>query len=181
MKSDKTVVIVDHPNYDQSVANRRFVEELRKYPDDIIIHNLQSAYPTGHIDSSKEHCLIDNNGSLVFQFPVYWFSCPPKTKEWLDKVLTAGWAFKGGDHLAGKKVAIAVTTGSEEAAYSAEGRHHRKIEDYFAFMLRAFEMCKADYVGIYALHGLNDKEIVNAQAIAQGAKDYVEFLKKVHQ
>ncbi len=179
MKSNKTVVILDHPNYDLSNANRRFVEEMRKYPDDILIHNLQSCYPTGQIDASKEHCLIDNNGSLVFEFPLYWFTCPPKTKEWFDKVLTSDWAFKNGNHLEGKKVAIAVTCGSEEAAYTAEGRHHRKVEEYLACMLRAFEMCKADYAGTFVLYGINDKEIVNADAIATRAREYIDFLKSI--
>ena len=52
---------------------------------------------------------------------------------------------------------IAVTCGSEEAAYTAEGRHHRKVEEYLACMLRAFEMCKADYAGTFVLYGINDK------------------------
>lgn len=180
MKTNKTIVIVDHPSFDRSNANRRFVEEMRKYPEDIMIHNLQSAYPTGTIDVAKEHCLIDNNGSLVFQFPFYWFSCPPKTKEWLDKVLTSDWAFKQGNHLEGKKIAIAVTCGSEEAAYTSEGRHHRGVEDFLCPMLRAFEMCNAEFVGFYILYGINDKETVTPDVIGQKAREYIEFLKTVH-
>ena len=123
MKSNKTVVILDHPNYDLSNANRRFVEEMRKYPDDILIHNLQSCYPTGQIDASKEHCLIDNNGSLVFEFPLYWFTCPPKTKEWFDKVLTSDWAFKNGNHLDFRKDNIDL--------YIPDGLSK---EEYFSFL-----------------------------------------------
>lgn len=37
MTTKKTLVIVDHPTYDRSNANRRLVEEMRKYPDDILI------------------------------------------------------------------------------------------------------------------------------------------------
>lgn len=106
MTAKKTLVIVDHPTYDRSNANRRLVEEMRKYPDDILIHNLQSAYPTGTIDVAKEHCLVDNSDAIIFQFPLYWFTCPPKTKEWFDKVLTAGWAFAGTYHLEGKKLVL---------------------------------------------------------------------------
>ena len=69
MTAKKTLVIVDHPTYDRSNANRRLVEEMRKYPDDILIHNLQSAYPTGTIDVAKEHCLVDNSDAIIFQFP----------------------------------------------------------------------------------------------------------------
>lgn len=68
MTAKKTLVIVDHPTYDRSNANRRLVEEMRKYPDDILIHNLQSAYPTGTIDVAKEHCLVDNSDAIIFSF-----------------------------------------------------------------------------------------------------------------
>lgn len=128
MTAKKTLVIVDHPTYDRSNANRRLVEEMRKYPDDILIHNLQSAYPTGTIDVAKEHCLVDNSDAIIFQFPLYWFTCPPKTKEWFDKVLTAGWAFAGTYHLEGKKIGIAVTCGSEETDYTAQGVHHLQLK-----------------------------------------------------
>ena len=106
MKSNKTVVILDHPNYDLSNANRRFVEEMRKYPDDILIHNLQSCYPTGQIDAIKEHCLIDNNGSLVFEFPLYWVRITFSSKlRWCSQELlrakrlksrrmSCGWCFR---------------------------------------------------------------------------------------
>ena len=173
----KTVVIVDHPSFDRSNAHRRFVEEMRKYPDDILIHNLQSAYPTGTIDVANEHCLIDNNGSIVFEFPIYWFTCPPKTKEWLDKVLTHDWAFKDGHHLKGRKIGLCVTCGSEEEAYTAQGRHHRSIEEYLASMQRTFEMCDADYVGTFALYGINDAKKVDAEAIGQKAREYVDWIK----
>ncbi|MGN0902371.1 MAG: NAD(P)H-dependent oxidoreductase [Succinivibrio sp.] len=179
MDPKKTLIILDHPNFDQSNVHRRFVEEMRKYPDEFLIHNLQSAYPTGKIDPSKEHCLIDNNGTVVLEFPFYWFNCPPKTKEWFDKVITSEWAFKNGHHLKGKKVALAISCGSEEAAYTKEGRHHRTAEEYLSGFLRAFEMCEADYQGMFALYGINDREIVTADAIGQAAREYVSFLKKL--
>lgn len=179
MEEKKTVVILDHPSFDRSNVHRRFVEEMRKYPDEILIHNLQSVYPTGKIDAAKEHSIIDNNGSLVFEFPVYWFFCPPKMKEWFDKVLTSDWAFKNGHHLRGRKVAIAATCGSEEEAYTPEGRHHRSLEEYLNPMLRAFEMCQAEYVGMFAVYGINNAEIMDANAIGQRARDYAEFLQKL--
>ena len=47
----KTLIIVDHPSYDQSVVNRRWLDEVRKYPDEFLVHNLQSSYPRSSIDS----------------------------------------------------------------------------------------------------------------------------------
>ncbi len=175
----KVVVIVDHPNFSQSVVNRRYVDELRKHSDEILLHNLQSAYPTGVIDIYKEHYILDNNAAVVFQFPLYWFNCPPKTKEWFDKVLTSDWAFKDAYHLEGKKIGLCVTCGSEEAAYSKEGRHHRKVEDYLSNILRTFEMCHAEYAGSYILHGINDKDLVTPEVIKEKAEGYINFIKSL--
>ena len=57
----KTLIIVDHPSYDQSVVNRRWLDEVRKYPDEFLVHNLQSSYPRSSIDSALEHSIIDNS------------------------------------------------------------------------------------------------------------------------
>ena len=86
---------------------------------------------------------------IIFQFPLYWFTCRPKTKEWFDKVLTAGWAFAGASHLEGKKIGIAVTCGSEETDYTAQGVHHLSVEEYLVSMRKSFEMCKANYIGYF--------------------------------
>ena len=179
MTAKKTLVIVDHPTYDRSNANRRLVEEMRKYPDDILIHNLQSAYPTGTIDVAKEHCLVVNSDAIIFQFPLYWFTCPPKTKEWFDKVLTAGWAFAGTYHLEGKKIGIAVTCGSEETDYTAQGVHHLSVEEYLVSMRKSFEMCKANYIGMFAIYGIKNNDKETAERIALKAKEYIEFIKSV--
>src|SRR5690606_38400033 len=111
--SMKTLIIVAHPNISKSVINKRFIEELRKYPETYAVHELTSAYPDGIIDVEQEQNLVEAHDHLVLQFPIQWFSCPPILKTWLDEVLTQGWAYgrNGGDKLQGKKVALAVTAG----------------------------------------------------------------------
>lgn len=81
----KTLVIVAHPHIDQSVINKRWVEELEKYPDQFTVHQIYQAYPDGVIDVAKEQALVEEHENLVFQFPVYWFNCPPLLKQWLMK------------------------------------------------------------------------------------------------
>ncbi len=39
-KEEKTLVILVHPDIEKSVINKRWVEELQKYPDQYNIHNL---------------------------------------------------------------------------------------------------------------------------------------------
>ena len=37
----KTVIICDHPSFDTSIVNRRWLDEVKKYPEEFLIHNLQ--------------------------------------------------------------------------------------------------------------------------------------------
>jgi hypothetical protein len=37
----------DHPHIDQSVVNKRWVEELEKHPDQFTVHQIYQAYPDG--------------------------------------------------------------------------------------------------------------------------------------
>ncbi len=97
---------------DQSVVNKRWVEELEKHPDQFTVHQIYQAYPDGVIDVAKEQALVEEHENLVFQFPVYWFNCPPLLKQWLDEVLTYGWAYGStGDKLKNKKFMLAVSAG----------------------------------------------------------------------
>jgi putative NADPH-quinone reductase len=51
----KTLVIVAHPNLDTSVINKRWIEELQKYPDKYTVHELYKVYPDGNIDVEKKN------------------------------------------------------------------------------------------------------------------------------
>ncbi|MBP1174030.1 putative NADPH-quinone reductase [Paenibacillus sp. PvR133] len=54
----KTLVIVTHPSIEASVINRRWVEELKKYPEKYTIHELHKVYPDGNIDVEKEQASV---------------------------------------------------------------------------------------------------------------------------
>ena len=108
----KTLVIVAHPNLEKSVINKRWVEEFKKYPEQYTVHNLTTIYLDGNIDVEKEQKLVESHGNLIFQFPIFWFSCPPIIKKWLDDVLTHGWAYVfAGSVLAERKPTRRFPTG----------------------------------------------------------------------
>lgn len=178
-RAKKALVIVDHPSFDSSVINRRWVEELRKYPDEILVHNLQSSYPSGSIDAVMEHSLIDNADTIVFQFPMYWYFCPPRTKLWLDTVLTRDWAFGKNFKLENKNIGLAITCGSEESAYDKDGRHHIPARNYLLAIEHAFEMCHASIKGMYAFYGAANKDIATVENIAKSAIGYVDFIRNL--
>lgn len=173
--SKKTLVIVAHPTINDSVINKRWIEELNKYPEQYTVHQIYAVYPDGKIDVEKEQALIEAHDSLVFQFPVYWFNCPPLLKQWLDDVFTYGWAYGStGDKLKGKKIQLAVSAGVSEEDYSKEGRYQFTLrESLYPFEVTTLYV-NAVYQPIYAFYGAESEPSV--EKINQSAVDYIQAL-----
>ncbi len=54
----KTLVIVIHPDIKNSVINKRWVEELNKFPDKYVVHPLYEVYPDERINVLAEQKLV---------------------------------------------------------------------------------------------------------------------------
>lgn len=149
----KTLVIVAHPTMDQSVINKRWVTELEKRPDQYTIHQLYDLYPDYKIDVEAEQKLMEQHDSIVFQFPVQWFSTPPLLKQWLDDVLAFGWAYgPGGDKLKGKRIGIAVSFGQPAESYNPDGLVGYTVTEVLRPMELIFEFVGAQYQPIFSFH-----------------------------
>jgi|SRR5690625_4552316 len=173
----KTLVIIGHPDIESSVVNRKWIEEMKMYPDLFTIRELAKEYPEGVIDIETEQSLITSHGNLVLQFPVYWFNCPPILKKWLDEVFTEGWAFgKLGNNLKDRKIALGVTAGSKSVDYDKKGRYKYNLEEVLASFEITAKYCKADYQSFFAFYGA---DFSPTQDIDKSAKQYVDFLKKL--
>lgn len=170
----KTLVIVGHPDIESSAVNKKWIEELKKYPDLFTVHELARVYPDGIIDVKKEQSLIMAHGNLVLQFPIYWFNCPPLLKKWLDEVLTEGWAFgKEGNHLEERKIALGVTAGGHQEEYDQEGRYKYRLEDVLVPFEITATYCNANYQQFFAVY---NADFSTKEEIEKSAKDYVQFL-----
>ncbi|WP_017813263.1 NAD(P)H-dependent oxidoreductase [Paenibacillus shenyangensis] len=142
----KTLVIVAHPNLEQSKVNKRWVEELKGQPD-VTIHDLYEAYPDEQIDVAREQQLMMEHDRIVFQFPFYWYSTPPLLKKWQDHVLTYGWAYGSeGNKLHGKELLLAISTGSPQEAYHPDGMNQYTMEE----LLKPFH-ATSNLIGIQLL------------------------------
>lgn len=183
----KTLIVVTHPSLETSVVNKRWVEELRKYPDKYTVHELHKAYPDGNLDVQAEQRLIESHGPLVLQFPIYWFNCPPLLKRWLDEVLTYGWAYgsNGGDKLKNRKAALAVSAGIREENYREDGRYRYPLKQILSPFEATFLYCNADYRSFFAFYGMENAPGENvpgeeneppARRLENSAKDYLHFL-----
>ncbi|WP_434779339.1 NAD(P)H-dependent oxidoreductase [Neisseria sp. Ec49-e6-T10] len=177
----KILIIVTHPNIETSVVNKRWVEELKKYPEQFTVHELYQEYPDGQIDVTQEQKLIEQHENLILQFPIYWFNCPPLLKKWLDDVFTYGWAYgSSGKKLKNKKVSLAVSAGIEEEDFSENGLYQLTMKD----VLKPFELTmryvQADYQPFFILYGANNepgaKHSTTPEKIHQSALDYIQFL-----
>lgn len=182
----KTLIVVTHPSIELSVINKRWVEELQKYPDKYTVHELHMAYPDGNIDVETEQRLVELHDNLVFQFPIYWFNCPPLLKKWLDEVLSYGWAYGSkGDKLRNRKVALAVSAGIKQGDYSPTGRYGHTLDQILLPFQLTFYYCAANYRSTFAYYGTENEPgentpdseyIIPASNLEKSAQAYIHFI-----
>ncbi|WP_271895992.1 NAD(P)H-dependent oxidoreductase [Candidatus Phyllobacterium onerii] len=81
------------------------------------VHEIGQSYPTGTIDVDNEQRLIEAHDRIILQFPIYWYSVPAVLKNWIDRVLSHGWAYgRDGDAFVGKELGLAYSTGTAAEA-----------------------------------------------------------------
>ena len=134
----RVLVVVSHPNLaETSRVHKRWVSELAKHPDEFVVHDLYAEIPIEQhglvtldaATTAAERELMLKHERIVYQFPVYWYSCPALLRTWMDSVYGFGWAYGGeqaapgepGRALAGKRFACAVSAGDIEANYCSRG------------------------------------------------------------
>lgn len=169
------LVIVTHPGEPESVINRRWLEELKKHAD-ITVHELCKVYPDERIDIKKEQALIDAHDTIIFQFPIWWYSSPSLLKKWMDLVLTPDWAYLNHYALEGKKIAFAVTAGGTAADYTREGTCKASMEDILKPFIVSCSYIKAVYRGVYECYNTFG---ITPEELNKNAEGYVEFIKNL--
>ncbi|MFB5759208.1 NAD(P)H-dependent oxidoreductase [Paenibacillus medicaginis] len=169
----KTMVIVAHPNLEASRVNRVFMREIHNQPN-IDVRDLYSTYPNWNIDVEKEQQLLLSYDRIVFQFPFYWYSCPPLLKKWFDDVFTYGWAFgPEGNHLKGKEFMLATTTGGTEQSYQAGGDNWFTLSELFRPIQSTITRCNGTYIPAFVTY--NTTHGTDAY-FTQEAKRYTDYI-----
>lgn len=154
--TNRTLVIVAHPNLTESRANATRLAEIKDL-DNVTVHDLYEAYPDFNIDVAREQQLLREHDTVVLQFPVYWYNVTSMLKAWFDAVLVYGFAFTfdgSASALHGKKAWLAVTVGSTPETYAAEGLARRTLEEYLAPVVQTLQFCQLDYQGFHAVYGM---------------------------
>lgn len=152
--SQKTLVVLAHPELATSKVNAAWVAALAPHGDRVTVHDLHAAYPDGKIDVAAEQALVRAHDRVIFQFPLFWFSMPPLLKAWFDQVLAYGFVYgPGGDALEGKAIGVAVSTGGKAEAYRAGGQNGWTLDELLRPIQATARFCRADYLPVFTLNG----------------------------
>ena len=131
LQTPKVLVLYAHPEPQESVINQRLLQPAYQLPN-VTVHDLYACYPDFFIDAHHEQQLLKAHQVVVFQHPLYTYSCPALLKEWFDRVLARGFA-SGTENqaLAGKYWRSVITTGDSELI---------DRQDATSVIMRPFEM-----------------------------------------
>lgn len=170
----KTLVILVHPDMEDSRINKSWKEELEKYPDKITIHELYKEYPDWNIDIKKEQELILKHDNIIFEFPLYWYSSPPILKKWLDDVLSFNWAYGNEYRLKGKNIGFAVSVGGPKKEYSKTGSVRFSMDEILVPFEATVKYIKANLISHYIL--FDATESLNEKKLLESAEGYVKHI-----
>jgi len=148
----KVLVLFAHPRTDRSEVNIVLAEAAREL-EGVTVVDLYAEYPTFEIDVDREQQRLLDHDVIVFQHPVYWYSCPALLKEWQDLVLEHGFAYgEGGTALEGKTLLNAVSAGARREVYSRDGGYANELKELFAPFEQTAKLCHMRYLPPFALY-----------------------------
>ena len=171
----KTLVVIGHPDLETSLINKRWMDELKKYPENFTVHHLRHENTDHRFDLKKEQKLIEEHGNLIIQFPMYWFNCPALVKQWIDEVFTEGWAYgEGGTILKEKKIGLGISMGLKEEKLT---KYNFSVDDLILPFKITFSYTKSNFRGFYALY--NSHEAINNGELDKSIDPYLSFIKNI--
>lgn len=171
----KTLIVLAHPNIEQSYVNKSWIEALSESNPEVEVRDLYKVYPDWKIDVAVEQALLVNYDRVVFQYPFQWYNMPPLLKKWLDDVFLQGWAYgEGGENLVGKEFGVAISTAGISDVYTEAV--YGTVEQLLKPMASTTKFVGAEYIGYHAFLGAytpdaNDRLQVNT-------KEYIKFVTK---
>ena len=150
---NRILILFAHPLFEKSNVNDALVKHIPVSPY-ITFHDLYQEYPEFDIDMKREQQLLLMHDIIIWHHPMYWYSCPPLLKQWIDLVLEHGWAYgKEGKALQGKLLMQTITTGGRKENYSATGRDRYTITQLLEPFNQTAKVCNLTYLPPFIVHG----------------------------
>lgn len=152
----KVLIVFAHPAFESSRINRALYESVKDMPD-VTWHDLYDTYPQQMINVQYEQALLTQADVVILQHPLYWYSCPALMKNWLDSVLTLGWAYgEGGTALRGKAFLQAVSSGGPEAVYQRGGYNNFTLAELLRPFEQTADLCDMTYHQPFMTQGVRN-------------------------
>ncbi|SFB60498.1 glutathione-regulated potassium-efflux system oxidoreductase KefF [Algoriphagus aquimarinus] len=169
----KVLVLFAHPKFEHSEVNQALIKAITGL-ENIEIRDLYELYPDFNISIQKEQEALFEAEVVIWHHPIYWYSCPPLMKQWIDLVLEFAWAYgPGGIYLKGKYILNAITTGGSQEAYQHQGRNNYEIGDFLRPFEQTARLCHMHYLAPFHVAGTHK---ITDQQLLQKAHSYKEFL-----
>jgi len=158
----KILLLFAHPRFENSKVNKALVAKIQEV-EHVTFRDLYEEYPLYNIDVEYEKSLLLSHDIIVWHHPLYWYSCPPLLKQWIDVVLEYNWAYGPEGHaLDGKKVMTTITVGGSRKVYSSEGYNSYPINDFLRPFKQTAKLCGMQYLPPFAVmgtHRLNSDDL----------------------
>lgn len=176
MSRNKILILFAHPLYEKSQAHKELVRHIPK-SENITFHDLYELYPEFNIDVVREQALLKEFNIIIWQHPLYWYSCPPLIKQWIDLVLEYRWAYGSeGNALVGKYIFQVVTTGGKQENYCKTGKDRFTIYELLEPFNQTAKVCKMHYLPPYVVHGTFDMQAEDYKKAGAQYGALLEFL-----
>jgi glutathione-regulated potassium-efflux system ancillary protein KefG len=166
----RVLILFAHPRLERSRSNKALLAALPRHAD-ITFHDLYEHYPDFNVDVAREQALLLDHDIIVWHHPLYWYSAPPLLKQWIDLVLSFGWAYgPGGAALKGKTLFQVVTSGGVDESYTMDGFHASTLVQFLRPMQRTVTLCGMTWLHPFAVHGTHrlSEEALRAVALQYG-------------
>jgi glutathione-regulated potassium-efflux system ancillary protein KefG len=176
MSPADTLVLFAHPALERAHVGPVMIEAAAALPG-VEVRDLYELYPDFTIDVAREQKALAAAHAVILQFPLYWFAPPALMKEWLDLVLTHGFAYGAeGRALEGKTMACAVTTGGRAFAFDEKGQSHDTIADFLRPLEQTARLCRMRWKTPFVVH---DAPALDAGGRSQAASNYAAWLARL--
>lgn len=184
----KTIVILAHPGFENSIANKRIIENLQANVSNVEIRNIIELYPDFKIDIEAEQKALLEADTVIFQYPFYWYNMPAILKQWFDVVFNYNFAYGSeGDKLKGKNFLLSFTIGGSKDEYTPLGYNHFRIEEFVKPLEQTAYLAQMKYLNPIYEYGMtyipnvySTKETVVKNADKQALK-LVEMINSLSQ
>ncbi|MDN3707241.1 NAD(P)H-dependent oxidoreductase [Myroides ceti] len=170
-----SLIILAHPTYDKSFANKIIIEELKNSNSDIEIRNIHELYPDYNIDVKAEQQALLRHKTIVFQYPFYWYNMPAILKHWFDVVFEYQFAYGSqGDKLKGKNFLPSFTVGSSQDSYTPLGFQHFRVYEFCKPLEQTAYHSQMNYIEPMYFYGTSLTAGYAKEEIKTNAKQHAE-------